>query len=125
MNIEEIRIHCLSVKGASESFPFDDTTIVFKVMEKMFAYMGLEPHEDGFRINLKCNPEKAIELREKYSSVIPGYHANKKYWNTVYLEGDMPDEEIVHWIHHSVEEVIKKLPKKAQLEYAAIKDCPE
>ncbi|SHF18099.1 MmcQ/YjbR family DNA-binding protein [Dysgonomonas macrotermitis] len=122
MNIEEVREYCLSIKGAEECFPFDDTTIVFKVMGKMFAYMGLERQDDGFRVNLKCDPDKAVELREKYESVIPGYHSNKKYWNTIYIDGDMPDSEIKAWIRHSVDEVIKKLPKKKQEEYAAMKN---
>ena len=117
MNIEELRIYCLSIKGAEECFPFDEDTLVFKVMNKMFAYTSLTPTDEGFRVNLKCDPEKAIELREKYSSVIPGYHSNKKYWNTIYLDGDMHDDEINFWINHSVEEVIKKLPKKQREAY--------
>lgn len=114
MNVEEIREFCLSIKGSEESFPFGDTTIVFKIMNKMFAYMGLEQHDYGFMINLKCDPEKAIELREKYEFVLPGYHSNKKYWNSVYFEKIGSDKLIEEWIKHSVEEVIKKLPKKQQ-----------
>ena len=117
MNLEEIREYCLSVKGASECFPFDETTLVFKVMEKMFAYISIEPSENGFRINLKCNPEKAVELREKYNGVIPGYHANKKYWNTVYLNADVPDKTLKELVLHSVDEVILKLPRKLREEY--------
>ncbi len=117
MNIEEVREYCLSVKGASECFPFDETTLVFKVMDKMFAYMSIEP-ADGFRINLKCDPEEAVNLREKYNGIIPGYHANKKYWNTIYLESDVPTEKIKELILHSVDEVICKLPRKKQEEYA-------
>lgn len=122
MNIEKVREFCLSLKGAEESFPFDETTIVFKVMGKMFAYMGLEHREEGFMISLKCDPEKAIELREKYGCVIPGYHSNKKYWNSIYIEEDMPDEELKYWIQHSVDEVIKKLPRKQQSEYADLSE---
>ncbi|MBD8349615.1 MmcQ/YjbR family DNA-binding protein [Dysgonomonas sp. HGC4] len=121
MNIEDVREYCLSVKGAEECFPFDETTIVFKVMGKMFAYMGLERRDDGFLLNLKCDPEKAIELREKYECVIPGYHSNKKYWNSIFIEQNMPDDELKYWVNHSVEEVIKKLPKKQQAEYAEMK----
>lgn len=121
MNIEDVREYCLSVKGAEECFPFDETTIVFKVMGKMFAYMGLERRDDGFMLNLKCDPEKAIELREKYECVIPGYHSNKKYWNSIFIEQNMSDDELKYWINHSVEEVIKKLPKKQQAEYAEMK----
>ena len=117
MNIEQLRLNCLSVKGADESFPFDETVLVFKVMGKMFAYTSLEPSEDGFWISVKCDPDKAVELRAKYSSVIPGIHANKRLWNSIRIDGDMPDDEIIFWINHSVEEVIKKLPKKQQEEY--------
>ncbi|NDW08349.1 MmcQ/YjbR family DNA-binding protein [Dysgonomonas sp. 520] len=122
MNIEKTREFCLSIKGAEECFPFDETTLVFKVMGKMFAYMGLEQHDGGFMINLKCDPEKAVELREKYNCVIPGYHSNKKYWNSIYLESGMPADELRAWIQHSVDEVIKKLPKKTQEEYRNLKD---
>ena len=117
MNIEEAREYCLSIKGASECMPFDDTVLVYKVMDKMIACIGLEPMEDGFTVSLKCEPEKAIQLREHYTGIRPGYHFNKKYWNSVYLESDVPDELIKELIHHSVEEVIKKLPKKKQEEY--------
>lgn len=116
MNIEEIREYCLSVKGAEECFPFDDSTLVFKVMGKMFAYMGLEPKDEYF-INLKCDPEKAIELREQYDAVKPGYHSNKKYWNSIYFGKGVSDNNLKKWIQHSVDEVIKKLPKKTQEEY--------
>ena len=120
MNIEDVREYCLSVKGAEECFPFDETVLVFKVMDKMFAYMSIERRDEGFMLNLKCDPDKAVELREKYECVVPGYHANKKYWNSVFIEQNMPDDELKFWINHSVEEVIKKLPKKLQAEYAAM-----
>lgn len=120
MNIEDVREYCLSIKGAEECFPFDETVLVFKVMDKMFAYMSIERRDEGFMLNLKCDPEKAVELREKYECVIPGYHANKKYWNSVFIEQNMPDGELKYWINHSVGEVIKKLPKKLQAEYAAM-----
>ncbi len=117
MNIEEVRKFCPTIKGAEECTPFDETTLVFKVMGKMFAYMGLERHNGYFMISLKCDPEKAVELREKYSCVIPGYHSNKKYWNSILLGQEMPGNELKQWIRHSVDEVIKKLPKKKQTEY--------
>lgn len=117
MNIEEAREFCLSVKGASECTPFDETTLVFKVMDKMFAYMGLEPMPNGYAIQMKCDPEKAIDLRERHTGITPGYHSNKKYWNSVYLESDVSDNLIKELIQHSVDEVIKKLPKKKQEEY--------
>ena len=109
MNIEEFRNYCLSKKGTSEDFPFDETTLVFKVMNKMFALTDIE---DDFTINIKCDPEKAIELREEYSeSVIPGYHMNKKHWNTVIIDGRVPDKLIYQWIDHSYDLIVSKLPK--------------
>ncbi len=115
MNVEELHNYCLSFKGVNESFPFDDVSLVLKVLDKMFALIPLDSPE--LSIALKCDPEKAIDLRERYSSVEPAYHFNKKYWNTIYLNKDMNDEEVKSWISHSVEEVIKKLPKKVQNEY--------
>jgi len=118
MNIEELREYCISIKGATESFPFDETTLVFKVMEKMFAYIGLEPKDGQFAVNLKCAPEKSIELRERYQGVRNGIHMPQGFlWNAVHLESDVPDKLIQELIEHSVEEVIKKLPKKKQQEY--------
>lgn len=117
MNIEDLREFCLSIRGAEESFPFGEDTLVFKVMDKMFAYASLMPKDAEFCVSLKCDPEKAIELREKYEAVVPGYHSNKKHWNTIYIEGDMPDQEIKLCIEHSVDEVVKKLPKKQQEKY--------
>lgn len=117
MNIEEAREYCLSIKGASECLPFDDITLVYKVMDKMFACMSLEPHTEGFMIILKCEPEKAVQLREQYTGIFPGYHFNKKHWNSVYLESDVPERLIKQLIDHSVEEVIGKLSKKKQEEY--------
>ena len=115
MNVEELHKYCLSIKGASESFPFDDVSLVLKVLDKMFALIPLDNPE--LSISLKCDPEKAIELRERYASVEPAYHFNKKYWNTIYPNGDMNDEDVKFWIRHSVDEVVKKLPKKTQNEY--------
>lgn len=117
MNIEEVREACISIKGATESFPFGDDTLVYKVMDKMFAYMGLESRDGEFWLNVKCDPEKAIELREVYTGIRPGYHSNKKYWNTIVIESDVPNNIICELIQHSVDEVVKKLPKKKQEEY--------
>lgn len=111
MNIEELREYCLSKKGVTESFPFDETTLVFKVMNKLFA---LTDTEDEFSINLKCDPEKAIELRERYEAVQPGYHMSKKHWNTVFIDGSINDKQIQDWIDESYRLVISKLPKKDQ-----------
>jgi len=117
MNIEEAREACLSIKGAAETFPFGDDVLVYKVMDKMFAYMGLESKDGEFWLNLKCDPEKAIELREQYTGILPGYHSNKKYWNSIVLESDVSDDLIIELIQHSVDEVIKKLSKVRQTEY--------
>jgi predicted DNA-binding protein (MmcQ/YjbR family) len=117
MYIDELREHCLSVKGASECLPFDDTTLVYKVMGKMFAYFSLEPKDGIFFVNVKCEPEKSTDLKERYTGIVPGYHSDKKYWISVYLESDVPDSLIVELILHSVEEVVKKLPKIKQQEY--------
>ena len=111
MNIEEFRTYCLRKKAVSEEFPFDEDTLVFKVAGKIFALTGLA---GDFRINLKCNPEKAIELREKYPCVIPGYHMNKNHWNTIIVE-DCDSIKLLHqWIDDSYELVVLGLTKKQQ-----------
>ena len=115
MNIEELRDYCLSVKGATESFPFDETTLVFKIMGKMFAYIGLNPKDGQFKVDMKCDPEKSSELREKYEGIRHGTHTHGLLWNTVCLTSDVPDKLIKELIEHSVEEVIQKLPKKKQI----------
>ena len=114
MNIEEFRTYCLSKKGVTESFPFDEQTLVFKVMGKMFALCGLEHHPS--RINLKCNPERAVALREAYQGVIiPGYHMSKAHWNTLFIER-LPDALILKLIDHSYTLVVHKLSKKLKWE---------
>jgi predicted DNA-binding protein (MmcQ/YjbR family) len=105
MNIELIRNYCLSLKGATESFPFGEETLVFKRGGKIFALANLDGE---LSINLKCDPALAIELRERYSTVKPGYHMNKKHWNTVYIDGSVPDAEIIKWIDHSFSLVGKR-----------------
>ena len=107
--LEEIRAYCLNKPHVTESFPFDETTLVFKVHNKMFALFSLE--KDPLRINLKCNPEKALELREEYAQVLPGYHMNKKHWNTIVVE-DLPLTLIHQWIDESYQLVWDSLPKK-------------
>jgi predicted DNA-binding protein (MmcQ/YjbR family) len=115
MNIEEFRDYCLSKKGVSESFPFDEQTLVFKVMGKMFAISGLE-HQPA-RANLKCDPERAVELREEYDGLIrPGWHMNKHHWNTVELEMNIPHELLLELIDHSYELIVSSLTKKLQAE---------
>lgn len=113
MNIEEFRDYCLSFKGTTEDMPFDDRVLVFKVMGKMFVLTDIETFES---INVKCDPEVAIELREKYASVIEGYHMHKKYWNTILLDGELTDTQLKHWINHSYEQVVAKMPKRLREE---------
>lgn len=109
MNVEMIRDFCLSKAGVEETFPFDQSTLVFKVFGKMFALIDID---DFTGINLKCDPERAIELRESYSGVIPGYHMNKKHWNTVQVHSDVDSDLMFELINHSYELVFSSLPKK-------------
>ena len=111
MNIEEFREYCIQKKMVTEEFPFDETTLVFKVAGKMFALTDLE---GDFTINLKCEPELAVQLRERYPCVLPGYHMNKKHWNTVVVDGSVSDDLLREWIDHSYERVVYGLPKKIQ-----------
>ena len=110
MHIEEFREYCIAKKGVTEEFPFDEVTLVFKVMGKMFALAPLERIPS--QVNLKCDPERALELRETYDGVIiPGYHMSKVHWNTLYLE-QLPANLIMELTDHSYELVVAKLPKK-------------
>jgi predicted DNA-binding protein (MmcQ/YjbR family) len=109
MNIEQICEYCLSKKGVTENFPFDEVTLVLKVMGKMFALVSLE--EIPLRLNLKCEPEQAVELRERYESVLPGYHMNKKHWNTIIVDGSIRPNEIKSWIDDSYNLVVQGLKK--------------
>ena len=110
MNVEEIRDYCLSKKAVTESTPFDDVTLVFKVAGKMFAMIPLD--ETRLSITLKCDPEKAVALREKYPAVNPGYHTSKKHWNTISIDGSVDRLLILEWIDHSWDMVVKGLTKK-------------
>lgn len=105
MNIEILRDYCISKRNVTESFPFGDDTLVFKTGGKIFALVNLEGE---LRLNLKCDPVVAIELRERYSAVSPGYHMNKKHWNTVRIDGSVPDNVLCSWIDHSYDLVLKK-----------------
>jgi predicted DNA-binding protein (MmcQ/YjbR family) len=105
MNIESLREYCISKKGVSESFPFGDDTLVFKTNGKIFALVNLG---GDLSINLKCDPMLAIELRERYSSVTPGYHMNKNHWNTILMDGSVPDKEVLSWIDHSYDLIAGK-----------------
>lgn len=109
MNAESFRAHCLGKTAATEGTPFGPEDIVFKVAEKMFAILALE--EVPPRVNLKCDPDLALELRDRYEQVGPGYHMNKKHWNTVVLDGVIPEREIKKMIDHSYELVVQSLPK--------------
>ena len=113
MNIEAFRIYCLAKKGVTESFPFDEETLVFKVMGKMFALTGLE--YNPARANLKCDPERSVELREEYDGLIyPGYHMSKLHWNTIELERNLPESLIRELIDHSYDLVVAKLTRKVR-----------
>lgn len=121
MNIEDFRTHCLMIKGASESLPFIRHNILaFKVMDKMFCMLPLEPKNGIFAADLKCDPDYSLELRDKYQGIIPGHVPRTLLWNRIILDSDVPNELIVELIHHSVDEVIKRLPKAKQLEYSKL-----
>jgi len=113
MNFEEFRAYCLEKPFVTEGFPFDQKTLVLKVAGKMFALADIE---DFNSINVKCDPEKSIELRESYSGVEPGYHMNKKHWNTVAINNDVSRGLIFKLIDHSYDLVFKSLPNKTRNE---------
>ncbi|SMC34920.1 MmcQ/YjbR family DNA-binding protein [Cellulophaga tyrosinoxydans] len=118
MDIETLRSYFISKKGVTEDFPFDDVTLVFKVMGKMFALVSLE--RLPLQVNLKCNPEKAIELREEHDgAILPGYHMSKVHWNTLIVEKISP-KLILELIDHSYDLVVSKLTKKLKDELASL-----
>ena len=117
MNIEQYRDYCITKKGVTESFPFDETTLVFKVMNKMFALAGIE---NFTFVNLKCDPEKAIELREQFTGVTGAYHMSKIHWNSVSILGDISDKLIYQWIDNSYDLIVSSLTKKLQKELEAL-----
>ncbi len=110
MNIEDFREYCLSKSGVEETLPFGPDTLVFKVMGKVFALTGLD--SEDFTVNLKCDPARAQQLREQYPEVRPGWHMNKKHWNTVNLGGSLKETFLQDLIDHSYELVVQKLPKR-------------
>ncbi len=118
MNIEELREYCISKPGVAEGFPFDETTLVFKVMGKMFALTNIEVE---LSINLKCDPDYAIELREQYHCVRPGYHMNKAHWNTIRIDGSVSDQLVQSWIDDSYELIVDKLTRKQKEELEELK----
>ncbi len=110
MYLDELREYCISKKGVEECLPFGPETLVFKVMGKMFLLTGLDAQPTQF--NVKCNPEKAIELRENYHCVLPGYHMNKTHWTTIICDGSVKDTLLKQWIDDSYNLIVESLPKK-------------
>jgi predicted DNA-binding protein (MmcQ/YjbR family) len=106
MNIETFREFCLSFPETTEEFPFDENTLVFKVAGKMFALCDVDEFES---INLKCDPDEALILRDRYEEVVPGYHMNKKHWNTVSMQSNLPDKLLREWIETSYHLVLANL----------------
>lgn len=117
MNIEEVRELCITKKGCEETFPFDDVTLVFKVMGKMFALLSLDK---GTSINLKCDPDKSVQLREQYDAIIPGFHMNKKHWNTVDYNSNISIVLLNELIDHSYDLVVSSLSKKLKQQLAEL-----
>lgn len=117
MNIEELRNFCLSKPHVTEGFPFDEKTLVFKVAGKLFALTGLEHYPAS--VNLKCDPNRSLDLREEYEHISPGYHMNKKHWNTVVYES-LPDAFLKELIDHSYDLASKSLTKAKQKELGFI-----
>lgn len=112
MNIEDIRDYCLSKKGATESFPFDEDTLVFKAGGKMFLLMSIS--SNPVDISVKCQPERAVELRETYSSIYPAFHMNKTHWNSVRCDNSIPRKLILEIIDNSYTLIVNSLPKKVR-----------
>lgn len=113
MNLEELRDYCLSLRAATEDFPFDESVLAFRVGGKIFALCNVDDYDS---INLKCDPQIAVQLREEYEHVRPGYHMNKKHWNTVYFGGSFTRKQIEEWILHSYDLIFRSLPKKKRQE---------
>ncbi len=124
MNIEQFRDYCLSKKATTESFPFDETTLVFKVMNKMFVLSSLNGWEQGTQsLNLKCDPEYALELRGEYESIESGFHMNNKHWNTVRIwKNELEPSFVYELIDHSYDMVVKNMTKKLRDELQNLKE---
>lgn len=119
MNIEEFRNYCLAKKGVTESLPFGPDTLVFKVMNKMFAVCGLE--RTPTQVNLKCDPDRSEDLRVEHDGlIIPGWHMNKHHWNTVFIEDGLPPKLVTELIDHSYTLIVASLTKKLQAAHAAL-----
>lgn len=117
MNIESLREYCLSLPLVTEDFPFDETTLVFRVVGKIFAMLDLERPDV---VSLKCNPDYALQLREEHPEISGAWHMNKKYWNQVNLSGHLEDELVQGLVRHSYAEVVKKLTRKERAEHEEI-----
>lgn len=113
MNIESFRTYCISKPGVTEEFPFDQETLVFKVGGKIFVLTNVDHFTS---MNLKCDPEYAVELREQYEGIVPGYHMNKKHWNTVLLDNSVPEKLVLKLLDHSYDLVFRSLPAKVKAE---------
>lgn len=111
MNIEELRVFCLHLEGVTEDMPFDDDTLVFKVCGKMFCFASLSGE---LKMNLKCDPDEALEIREMFPAVTPGFHMNKRHWNTVSIDGTISDGMLKVWIEKSYKLVIAGLSRKVR-----------
>ncbi|MBB6214665.1 putative DNA-binding protein (MmcQ/YjbR family) [Anaerosolibacter carboniphilus] len=109
MNILDLKKYCLALNGAREDYPFGDDVLVIKVLSKMFALITFK--DDELHLSLKCDPKLAEHFRQQYASVTPGYHLNKKHWNTIIMNDSVPEDEIIWMIHHSHELVLKSLTK--------------
>jgi predicted DNA-binding protein (MmcQ/YjbR family) len=110
MDIEQIREYCLSLPGTEETLPFGPDVLVYKVAGKVFLLLPLDTEQ--LRFNVKCDPDLAVELRERYACVLPGYHMNKKHWNTILSDGSVSAAMLREWIDHSYRLVVDSLPKK-------------
>lgn len=117
MQLELLRQYCLAKPAVTECLPFDDDTLVFKVLGKMFCLASIK---EANSCNLKCEPEKAVQLRETYEGIKPGYHMDKNHWNTVYFNSDVPSSEILNLVNHSYNLVLQKCTKKAKIEAGLI-----
>lgn len=118
MNLDQFLAYCAAKPGVEETFPFNESTLVMKVMGKMFALTRIE--ETRLQVNLKCDPDRALELRANYEEVQPGYHMNKVHWNTVDCEGELPEALVRELIDHSYELVVQKLSKKDKVKLAEL-----
>ncbi|UUC44831.1 MmcQ/YjbR family DNA-binding protein [Flavobacterium cerinum] len=119
MNIEELREYCLSLPLVTEYMPFKEEYLIFRVYDKWFAVIPM--NDPDLKISVKCNPDLAMELRDRYQSITPAWHFNKKYWNSIVLNNDMNDSKVKECIRHSIDEVVGKLSKALRQEYDSLR----